>query len=198
MKRICVYCGSSPGFNPAYMEMAKKLGEVLIENQYELVYGGADVGLMGEVANAVLESGGVVHGIIPEFFADKVSHKGLNNQANSKLHIAGSMHERKEMMFNLSDAFIALPGGIGTLEELSELMTWSGLGMHSKPCGLINVDGYYDLFFSFMDNVVSQGFMKQEHRDMLLSASSPEDLLEQMIAYKAPLIDKWVGKKPVP
>ncbi len=124
--------------------MARRLGQALTDGQYELVYGGADVGLMGEVADTVLKAGGVVRGVIPESFAPKVSHQGL-----TELHVVGSMHERKTMMFDLSDAFIALPGGFGTLEEVSEILTWAQLGLHSKPCGLINVDGYFDPCFRF-------------------------------------------------
>lgn len=190
MKRICVNCGSSPGFNPCYMAMAKQLGQALVDQRYELVYGGADVGLMGEVANTVLKAGGVVRGVIPESFAHKVSHQGL-----TELHIVDSMHERKTMMFDLSDAFIALPGGFGTLEEVAEILTWAQLGLHSKPCGLINVDGYFDLLLSFMDNAVSNGFMKQEHREMLLVSKTPVDLLNQAVLYKPPTIEKWVDVK---
>ena len=190
VKRICVNCGSSPGFNPCYMAMARRLGEALTDGQYELVYGGADVGLMGEVADTVLKAGGVVRGVIPESFAHKVSHQGL-----TELHVVGSMHERKTMMFDLSDAFIALPGGFGTLEEVSEILTWAQLGLHSKPCGLINVDGYFDLLLSFLENAVSKGFMKQEHRDMLLVSETPEELLNQAATYKPPTTEKWVGVK---
>lgn len=188
MKRICVNCGSSPGFDPCYMAMARHLGRAIIENQYELVYGGADVGLMGQVADTVLKAGGVVRGIIPESLARKVSHQGL-----TELHVVGSMHERKKMMFDLSDAFIALPGGFGTLEEITELLTWAQLGLHSKPCGLINVNGYFDPLLSFLDNVVSNGFMTQEHRKVLLVSETPEDLLDQAAAYKPPTTEKWVG-----
>jgi len=168
--------------------MAHRLGQALIDSQYELIYGGADVGLMGEVANIVLKAGGVVRGVIPKSFAHKVAHQGL-----TELSIVGSMHERKTMMFDLSDAFIALPGGFGTLEEVSELLTWAQLGLHAKPCGLINVGGYFDLLLSFLDNAVSEGFMKQEHRKMLLVSETPEDLLKQAAAYKPPNTEKWVG-----
>ena len=190
MKRICVNCGSSPGFDPSYMAMARRLGQTLADENYELIYGGADVGLMGEVANTVLKAGGVVRGIIPESFAHKVSHQGL-----TELRVVGSMHERKMMMFDLSDAFIALPGGFGTLDEVSEILTWAQLGLHSKPCGLINVQGYFDPLFSFLDNAVARGFMKQEHREMLLVADEPLDLLNQMTSYIAPMVEKWVGVK---
>lgn len=188
MKRICVYCGSSPGLDPCYMAMAGSLGRALAEGTYELVYGGADVGLMGAVADTALEAGGVVHGVIPEFFAHRVSHRGL-----TELHVVGSMHERKQMMFELSDAFIALPGGFGTLEEVAELLTWTQLGLHAKPCGLINVAGYFDPLLQFLDNAVSHGFMKRQHREMLLVADEPRELLERMASYRAPVVDKWGG-----
>ncbi len=190
MKSICVNCGSSPGFDACYMSMARQLGQALANGNYELIYGGADVGLMGEVANTVLKAGGVVRGIIPESFAHKVSHQGL-----TELRVVGSMHERKMMMFDLSDAFVALPGGFGTIEEFTEILTWSQLGLHTKPCGLINVDGYFDPFFSFLDNAVSRGFMKPEHRKMLLVSNEPDGLINQMASYKAPVVEKWVGVK---
>jgi uncharacterized protein (TIGR00730 family) len=188
MKRICVYCGSSPGFDGAYMDMARRLGQTLVDRQLELVYGGAYVGLMGQVADTVLTAGGSVIGVIPQSFARKVSHLGL-----TELHVVDSMHARKALMFELSDAFVALPGGLGTLEELAELLTWGQLGMHAKPCGLINVGGYFDSLLAFLEHAVSQGFMKREHRDMLLVAQEPEDLLELLESYTAPVVDKWVG-----
>ena len=190
MKRICVNCGSSLGYSNCYMAMARELGQVILENQYELVYGGADVGLMGEVAGTVLKGGGVVRGIIPESFAHKVSHQGL-----TELHVVGSMHERKQMMYDLSDAFVALPGGFGTLEEMSEILTWAQLGLHSKPCGLINVNGYFDLLLSFLDSAVTNGFIKQIHRDMLLVSDSTKGLLSGMELYESPTAEKWVGVK---
>ena len=190
MKRICVNCGSSPGFDPCYMGMARRLGTALVERQYELVYGGADVGLMGEVADTVMKAGGVVRGIIPASFADKVSHHGL-----TELRVVPSMHDRKKMMFDLSDAFIALPGGYGTLEEVAEVLTWAQLGLHAKPCGLINVEGYFDPLLLFLDNAVARGFMKTQHRQMLLVASDPLELLDQMATYRAPIVEKWVGVK---
>ena len=190
MKRICLNCGSSPGFDPSYLAMAQRLGQALVDRNLELVYGGAEVGLMGRVADTVLKAGGVVIGVIPRSFAHKVSHQGL-----TELHLVDSMHERKTMMFDLSDAFIALPGGFGTLEEVAEILTWGQLGLHTKPCGLINVDGYFDLLLSFLDNAVSKGFMWQEHRDMLLVSHTPEDMLKRIAAYSAPKIEKWVGVK---
>jgi uncharacterized protein (TIGR00730 family) len=193
MKRICVNCGSSPGFDAAYMAMARRLGQALIDHQLELVYGGACVGLMGQVADAVLEAGGTVIGVIPRSFAHKVSHSGL-----SELHVVDSMHERKAMMFELSDAFIALPGGFGTLEEIAELLTWAQLGLHAKPCGLINVGGYFDPLLAFLDQAVAKGFMKREHCDMLLIAQEPEDMLGRLASYTPPTVEKWVGIGPWP
>jgi len=145
---------------------------------------------MGQVADTVMKAGGVVIGVIPKSFAHKVSRQGL-----TELHVVDSMHERKTMMFDLSDAFIALPGGFGTLEEVAEILTWGQLGLHTKPCGLINVDGYFDLLLSFLDNAVSKGFMKQEHRAMLLVSNAPEDMLKRLEAYRAPKVEKWVGVK---
>ena len=191
MKRICVNCGSSPGFAPVYMEAAEKLGFILAQRNIELVYGGADVGLMGKVADTVLQSGGNVIGIIPKSFAHKVSHQGL-----TELHIVDSMHERKAMMFEQSDGFIVLPGGFGTIEEVTELLTWSQLGLNCKPCGIINVNGYFDSLLTFFNVAVTEGFMKQEHKNMLLNDVSPEGILEQLYNYKAPVIEKWAGAKP--
>jgi uncharacterized protein (TIGR00730 family) len=190
MKRICVNCGSSPGTDPSFVAMARQLGRVLAERRIELVYGGADVGLMGAVADAALAAGGAVTGVIPSFFADRVSHAGL-----TRLHVVDSMHARKQMMFDLADGFIALPGGFGTIEELTELLTWAQLGTNRKPCGLLNVARYYDDFLAFLDHAVASGFMKQAHRDMLLVSDSPEELLARFDAYTAPQIAKWVGVK---
>ena len=190
MKRICVNCGSSPGFSPEYMGAARSLGSALVEQDIELVYGGADVGLMGEVANTVLQLGGSVTGVIPKSFADKVSHTKLTT-----LHVVDSMHERKAMMFDLSDAFIALPGGYGTLEEISELLTWAQLGLSNKPCGVINTNGYYDMLFEFLDGAVTEGFMKQIHREMLLVSDSADALICQLGNYTVPSVDKWISTK---
>ncbi len=169
------------------MAMARMLGQAIVDNGFDLVYGGADIGLMGEIADTVLAGNRAVIGIIPESLANKVSHQGL-----TELHVVDSMHERKAMMFDLSDAFIALPGGFGTLEEITELMTWAQLGFHSKPCGLVNVAGYYDTLLSFLDNAVSQGFMKREHREMLLESDDPETLITRFKNHRAPDVAKWV------
>jgi uncharacterized protein (TIGR00730 family) len=187
MKSICVNCGSNSGNNPAYLEMAEMLGQILAKRNLELVYGGASVGLMGKVADAVIKSGGSAIGVIPKIFADKVSHKEL-----TELHIVDSMHERKAKMFELSDGFIALPGGFGTIEEITELLTWAQLGINKKPCGIINVNGYFDNFLAFIDRGVTEGFIKQEHREMLIVKECPGALLDIFDEYKAPNIGKWI------
>lgn len=186
MKRICVYCGSSPGFDSSYMEMAHRLGQALVDRNLELVYGGADVGLMGEVANTVLKAGGSAIGVIPKSLAQKVSHNGL-----TELHVVESMHERKGMMFDLSDGFIALPGGFGTLEEVLELLTWAQLGLNMKPCGILNVKEYFNGLLSFLDHSMTEGFIKQEHRGMLLVTATPEDMLDRFESYRVPDVEKW-------
>ena len=188
MNRLCVNCGSSPGSEPDYGDAARSLGRLLAAKGLELVYGGANVGLMGEVADAVLAEGGIVIGVIPRSFAHKVSHEGL-----TELHIVDSMHERKAMMFEMSDGFVALPGGMGTLEEVFELLTWAQLGLHKKPVGIVNIRGYFDSLLRFMDHAVVQQFVKQEHRDMLLVDQSPAGLLQQLGDYQAPDVEKWVG-----
>lgn len=190
MKRICINCGSSPGFNPSYMALARSLGRTIVDHGLDLVYGGANVGLMGEVADTVLAGNRSVIGIIPKSFADKVSHQEL-----TELRIVDSMHERKTMMFDLSDGFVALPGGFGTLEEISELMTWAQLGLHRKPCGLVNINGYFNNLLAFLDHSVSEGFMKHEHRDMLLVSDDPAALLNMFEEYRAPKVEKWVKKE---
>ncbi len=187
MKRICVNCGSNPGFNGVYANAARNLGRALVDRRFELVYGGAEVGLMGELANTVMKSGGTAIGVIPQSLADRVSHRGL-----TELHIVSTMHERKQMMAELSDAFIALPGGFGTLDELAEILTWAQLGFHKKPCGLLNVAGYFDSFLAFLDHSVSEGFMKPEHRAMLLVSDDPAALLARFQSYAPPHVDKWI------
>ncbi len=185
MKRICVYCGSSAGIGRDYLDSAVRLGRLLAKEDIELVYGGAGAGLMGAVASAALENSGRVIGVIPESFAEKVPQKGL-----SEIYVVSSMHERKTKMFDLSDGFIALPGGIGTLEELFEILTWSQLGFHTKPCGLLNVSGYFDRLLAFLDHSTCQAFLMQGHRDMILVDTKEEGLLRQFNGYKAPM-DKW-------
>ena len=191
MKRVCVYCGSSPGANPEYASAARRLGSLLAERGLGLVYGGAHVGIMGEVANAALQEDGQVIGIIPEMFMDKhVHHERLDD-----LHVVGSMHERKALMSQMSDAFIALPGGIGTLEEFFEALTWAQLGLHHKPCGLLNVAGYFDVLLRFLDHIVAQRLMKQAHRELILVAEQPAELLDLLESYTARPIDKWLDRE---
>jgi uncharacterized protein (TIGR00730 family) len=188
MNRICVYCGSSPGGDAAYREAARALGTALVGANIQLVYGGGDVGLMGEVANAVLDAGGSAVGVIPEFLVPQVSHRKL-----TELHVVPTMHERKQLMADLADGFIALPGGFGTLEEITEVLTWAQLGLHRKPCGLLNAAGYFDALLSFLDHAVREGFVRQAYRDMLLVSADPAHLLKRLDSYTAPTIKKWTG-----
>ena len=186
MKTLCVFCGSSPGTRPAYTQAARTLGETLAERDLSLVYGGGKVGLMGELADAVLDNGGNVTGVMPEFLAAKeIAHPDL-----SKLHLVASMHERKALMAKLADGFVMLPGGFGTLEEFVEVLTWAQLGLHSKPLGLLNVAGYYDALLSFFDHTVSEGFVGQTLRDLILEAPEPAGLLKLMNRQPA-AFDKW-------
>lgn len=190
MKRICVFCGSSPGLHESYLEAANKLGATLASRGIGLVYGGASVGLMGAVADAAKDAGGEVIGVIPRALVDKeVAHTGL-----ADLRIVSSMHERKALMANLSDAFIAMPGGIGTLEELFEIWTWAQLGTHSKPPALLNVNRFFDRLLSFMDDVVGEGFLKPAHREMLVVASEPSELLQKFADYRVAVQSKWVAQ----
>ena len=190
MKKLCVFCGSSFGSKKNYSETAINLGKVIAEKGIGLVYGGARVGLMGEIASAVLEAGGDVVGVIPKQLLEKeVAHTGLND-----LHIVGSMHERKALMAELSDGFIAMPGGFGTLEEVFEVVAWGQLNLHSKPVGLLNVDGYYDSLIKFLDHTVNENFIKPEHREMILVGDDPKTLLNNLLEYSPPQVDKadWI------
>lgn len=188
MKRICVFCGSSAGRSQEYRLAAVGLGKLLAQRGIELVYGGAAVGLMGAVADAALAAGGEVIGVIPRALVDKeVAHTGLKD-----LRIVESMHERKALMAELSDAFIALPGGIGTFEEIFEVWTWTQLGDHRKPCGLLNVNGFYDKLLAFVDHVVEESFLKAAHKDMLLVGDRPETLLAKIADYEPPRDTKWI------
>ncbi len=190
MKRLCVYCGSNPGKSAEFLEAARELARHLVQREICLVYGGASVGIMGEIADTVLAGGGEVIGVIPQALVDKeVSHTGL-----TELKIVNSMHERKGIMADLSDGFIALPGGLGTLEEIFEVLTWAQLGFHHKPCALLNVKGYYDTLTQFLDHAVAEGFVASIHREMLLVEDDPHTLLEIMSTYSAPAVDKWIGR----
>jgi len=190
IKRICVYCGSSPGKNPAFALAAAGLAKTMCERGIGLVYGGAAVGVMGALANAVLEAGGEAIGVIPRSLAIKeVAHHGL-----TELHVVSSMHDRKAMMAELADGFIALPGGWGTLEEIFEILTWAQLGFHDKPCGLLNIAGYYDGLIGFLDNAIEQQFVREVCRPMLMTASEPAGLLDRFAAYRAPKVRKWMAE----
>jgi hypothetical protein len=190
MNRICVFTGSSPGAHSEYANAAEKLGIELVSREYELVYGGANVGLMGVIADAVLSRGGKVTGVIPaDLAAREIAHEGL-----SELRVVSSMHERKLVMSELSSAIIALPGGLGTLEELFEMLTWAQLGMHKKPCGLLNIRGYFDQLLGFLDHAQSQRFIAPEHRSMLLSDSEATTLLDQIENYTPPSVEKWLDR----
>jgi uncharacterized protein (TIGR00730 family) len=187
MRRICVYCGSNSGANSIYERAAQQLAGVLVDNEIELVYGGAHKGTMGVLADAVLAGGGNVQGVIPKMLEEKeIAHTGL-----TELHVVASMHERKTMMAALSDGFIALPGGFGTLEELIEIVTWGQLRFHEKPCGVLNVNGYFDRLLEYLDHTQAEGFLKAENRAMLLSDDDPVSLIRQFEQYAAPSIEKW-------
>lgn len=186
LKRICVDCGSSRGLLPEYCQAARTLGRTVAQEGIELVFGGADCGLMGEVADSALAHGGRVLGVMPKWIADRVGHRGL-----TETFIVSTMHERKQKMFDLADGFIALPGGMGTLEEIFEVLTWGQLGMHAKPCGLLNVAGYYDHLLRFLDHCVEQRFIKPVHRGILLVASDAAELLAAMRAFQSPVASKW-------
>ncbi|WP_321914684.1 MULTISPECIES: TIGR00730 family Rossman fold protein [unclassified Paraburkholderia] len=187
MKAVCVYCGSSPGANPIYTEAAQAFGRALVAANLALVYGGGKVGLMGVIADTVMAGGGRAIGVIPELLVDKeVGHAGL-----TELHVVPDMHHRKKMMADLSDAFVAMPGGAGTLEELFEVYTWAQLGYHRKPVGVLNIGGFYDPLMSLLDHTVREGFMRQTYRDMLQTDSDPAALIAKLQRYHAPEKDKW-------
>lgn len=191
MKSICVYCASSLGNNPFFAERAYELGQTLAEHEIDLIYGGAKVGLMGKVADGALSKKGKVIGIIPEFLAAKeIKHDTLN-----ELIVVQTMHERKALMQEKSDGFIALPGGFGTMEELFEILTWGQLSLHKKPIGILNLDGYYDPLIELVNSMIRSGLLKEEYRNMLLISDSIDDLLSQMNLYEVPFTTKWDGSK---
>jgi uncharacterized protein (TIGR00730 family) len=188
VKRICVFCGSSPGARPEYAHAAREMGRALAESGIGLVYGGGRVGLMGIVADAVMQAGGEVIGVIPDaLMRREVGHAGVTH-----LRVVGSMHERKALMADLSDGFVAMPGGYGTFEEFCEVVTWSQLGIHPKPCGLLNVAGYYAPLLAMFDHAVAEGFVRPEHRAMVLEESAPAPLLALMRAFAPPSTEKWI------
>ncbi len=189
MKRLCVFCGSSRGARPNYAEAARALGRALVRRKIGLVYGGGRVGLMYEIARVVHESGGEVVGVIPRGMVDKE----LAYSELADLRVVGSMHERKALMAEISDGFIALPGGLGTIEEFFEILTWAQLGMHRKPCGFLNAVRYFDKLLGFLDQAVREQFIQPEHRTMILVDENPESLLTKFEEYEPPNVDmaRW-------
>jgi uncharacterized protein (TIGR00730 family) len=188
VRRVCVYAGSNPGTHPAYAKAARTLAAELAARGIGLVYGGGKVGLMGVIADSVLAAGGEAIGVMPQALIDReIGHPRL-----TELKVVGSMHERKAQMAELADAFVALPGGIGTLEELIEVYTWSQLGIHDKACGVLNVRGYYDGLATFLDHAVSEGFLRPQHRAVLSVAEDPAELLDALAAFQPPQVAKWL------
>jgi uncharacterized protein (TIGR00730 family) len=193
MKRVCVFCGSSPGANPEFTAQARRLAAVFAERGLDLVFGGGNVGLMAVIADAVLAAGRKVHGVIPRALVDReLAHHGLTS-----LDVVATMHERKQRMHDLSDGFIALPGGFGTLDELFEALTWSQLGVHQKPCGLLEVDGYFAPLVQFLDGAVSSQLLRPEHRALLVVDDDPGRLVERMAAFRAPSVPKWISRQDI-
>ena len=191
LRRVCVYCGSNPGTDPAYRASAEATARLLAGRGIEIVYGGGAVGLMGALADTALQAGGRVTGVIPQaLVAKEIGHRGL-----TELRVVGSMHERKMLMADLADAFIALPGGIGTLEEIIEVLTWTQLGLHRKPCALLDVAGFYAPLRAFLDHAVAEGFLSAGHRGMLLVDDDTEALLARMEHWEAPVLAKWVERE---
>jgi uncharacterized protein (TIGR00730 family) len=191
VRRLCVFCGSSPGARPAYGEAAEELGRLLVAQGIGLVYGGGKVGLMGRLADAVLAEGGEAIGVLPEaLVAKEIGHAGLDD-----LRVVGSMHERKALMADLSDGFVALPGGLGTVEELFEVYTWSQLGLHRKPCALLDVEGYYEGIASFLDHSVRERFVREDHRAMLIVEREPRALIERLRRFEpGAIVPKWIDR----
>ncbi len=191
MKRICVFCGSAAGAKPAYRDAARRLGGLLAQRGLGLVYGGGNIGLMGIIADAALEAGAEVDGVIPRpLEAKELAHGGL-----TRLHVVGSMHERKAMMADLADGFIAMSGGMGTLEETAEILTWSQLGLHRKPCGLLDVEGYWRPLVEFLDHAVTERFLRPEHRRLVLVEPDPEALLARLVEWHGPRVEKWIDER---
>jgi uncharacterized protein (TIGR00730 family) len=190
MRHVCVFAGSSSGLRTEYAAAARALGRALVERRIGLVYGGARVGLMGALADEVLAGGGRAIGVIPEaLVAKEVAHRGL-----TELRVVQSMHERKAIMNDLADGFVALPGGWGTLDEFFEILTWAQLGFHRKPCGLLNVEGYFDRLLSFVEHAVDERFVRREHASMISVAASAGELLDALAAYEAPVVEKWIER----
>jgi uncharacterized protein (TIGR00730 family) len=193
LRSLCVYCGSNRGADPAFAEATRALAELLAARRIRVVYGGGKVGLMGVLADAALAAGGEVAGVIPQHLVDReIGHSGL-----TELRVVGSMHERKALMAELADGFVALPGGIGTLEELIEVYTWSQLGLHRKPLGLLNVSGYYDGLAGFLDHAVRCEFLRPQHRAVLAVEAEPDALLARLARAEPPPLAKWLSQSQV-
>ena len=191
MSTICVYCGSSPGNDPAFLQAAREIGGLMAQRGHSLVYGGGNSGLMGVVADAVLAAGGQVVGVIPDnFVRQELAHKGL-----TKLHVVSTMHERKALMASLADGFLALPGGIGTLEEIAEVFVWTQLGLHTKPCALLNINGYYDPLVSFLTRMTDARFLRAEQLSQLIVAREPAEALDRLLSFTPTVVDKWMDRK---
>jgi uncharacterized protein (TIGR00730 family) len=187
VSRLCVFCGSNRGRHPQFQKVAGDFGRLLAARGITLIYGGGSVGLMGDLADAVLAAGGEAIGVIPQALWDReIGHRRL-----TEVHVVGTMHERKAMMAGLADGFVALPGGLGTLEEIFEVWTWAQLGMHRKPCGFLNTGGFYTPLMAFLDHAVSVGFIKPEHRAMALVGDDMSQLLEALSTYEPPKVTKW-------
>ena len=188
MTRLCVYCGSSTGLNPAFAASTRQLGHELARRGIEAIYGGGNVGLMGVLADSVLEAGGRICGVIPHgLVARELAHQGV-----TKLHVVHSMHERKALMAELADAFVALPGGFGTLEEFCEAVTWTQLGLHRKPCGLLNVAGFYDRLIAFLEHALDEEFLRPTHRQIVVHSADALDLLDRLAAWQPPTLPRWI------
>lgn len=193
MKRLCVFCGSSHGNSPAFTTAARELGEAIAARGIELIYGGSHVGLMGVVADAALAKGGKVIGVLPRFMADKeLAHTKL-----TQLHLVDTMHERKRLMAELAEGFVALPGGFGTFEEIFEAVTWAQLHLHAFPCALLNVDGYYDSLTHFLRSTVQHGFVRQELLDSLIVATTSDELFDRFAKFRPEKSEKWIPKKVI-
>ena len=193
MKRVCVFCGSRNGTRDQYVAAARRTGEALARRGIGLVYGGGGIGLMGILADAALSAGGDVIGVIPEaLMAREVAHRGLTD-----LRVVASMHERKALMAELADAFVALPGGFGTLEEFCESLTWAQLGIHRKPCGLLNVEGFFDPLLLLFDHAVRERFVSPDHRSLVVVEEDPERLLDALSRWEPPALERWMGREEI-
>jgi uncharacterized protein (TIGR00730 family) len=191
IRRLCIFCGSSAGNRPAYRRAAEEIGSYLAKNEIAIVFGGGKVGLMGIVADSALAAGGEVIGVIPEHLMGReVGHCGL-----TKLHVVASMHERKALMADLSDAFLALPGGFGTFDEFCEVLTWSQLGLHQKPCGLLNVEGYFTPVLAMFDRAVADGFLRKENREIVLASDNLPEMMDKMRSWHPVVVEKWLDRE---